>query len=379
MWCKAALMQTCYHAQVGVWWDDERLYAEMKACALDLGSKEGWDAETGWGVVYSMPVKYEQASTPEPDPEPEPEPEPEDDTPVSSDRRARLISAVLENMALMIGTPYSQEYRNRIWPGGSGSADCSSMVAAAWSAAGYPLLNSAGDELRTSYRQAAAVGFDLIFPASTGLIGKNLPSPSGLLSSYGAQAGDIVFWNFDSSTTRSNKITHVGMIDAGAAGIIHTANPRENACRKPLSYGDTHICAIIRLRSDFVYPTLPEIRRPADGVGRADEWLVRMLQTALNFKRGTQLVVDGDFGSKTEAAVAALNTTLGISDGTCKAETWATLGIVNNGDDAPEVPTEPSTPVGNAVYAQTMGTVRLRTGPGTDHESIVHPIITRLC
>jgi cell wall-associated NlpC family hydrolase len=366
MWAKAGLMQSCYYDQTGRWWEDERLYTEMKTCALDLGSKDGWDPETGWGVIYSMPAKYEEAATPEP----EPEPEPVEDTPTNTDRRARLISAVLANMALMVGTPYSQEYRNRIWPGGSGSADCSSLVAATWSAAGYPLLNSAGDELRTSYRQVAAVGFDLIYPASTGLIGKNLPSPSGLLGSYGAQAGDIVFWNFDSGTTRANKITHVGMIDVGAAGIIHTANPRENACRKPLSYGDTHICAIIRLRSDFVYPTLPEIRRPADGVGRADEWLVRMLQTALNFKRGTQLVIDGDFGSKTEAEVTALNATFGVNSGVCKAATWAALGIVNNGDEAPAIPTGPSTPAGNAAYAQTMGTVRLRTGPGTDHESI---------
>jgi uncharacterized protein YgiM (DUF1202 family) len=71
MWAKAGLMQCCYYDQTGRWWEDERLYTEMKAYALDLGSKDGWDPETGWGVVFSEPTVYEtpvQEQTPEPEP-----------------------------------------------------------------------------------------------------------------------------------------------------------------------------------------------------------------------------------------------------------------------------------------------------------------------
>ena len=58
MWAKAGLLQSCYHDQTGLWWEDERLYAEMKARAVDLGD-EGWDEETGWGVVIGTPTAYE--------------------------------------------------------------------------------------------------------------------------------------------------------------------------------------------------------------------------------------------------------------------------------------------------------------------------------
>lgn len=359
--CKIGLVQSCYHDQTGQWWEIERLDAELQARAVDVG-EDGWDDESGYGVILGEPTVYDGTV-------PEPEPEEEEETPVSTDRCARLISAVLDNMELMLGTDYSQDDRNEIWPGGH--ADCSSLVAAAWSTAGFPLLNSEKDEMRTSYRQVSAQGFDLVYPASRDLIGKNLPSPSGLLKSY-AQEGDIIFWNFNEDTDRPNKITHVGMIYRNGLKIIHTANKTENCCTKSLTYGDGDICAIIRLRADFSYPALPDIYQP-DGTGRADEWLVRMLQTALNFRAGTKLVVDGSFGSKTAAAVLDFNKTIGLYSAMCTAQTWAALGFVNNGDTVPVPEPEPEpepAPAGGAVHAQTMGTVRLRKGPGTEYDSV---------
>ena len=283
-----------------------------------------------------------------------------------STRRDALIARVMTYADKMLGTNYDQGDRMKIWPGGI--MDCSSYVYAMWAAAGLPLLGERGNELITSYRQAEAVGFDCVWPGSHAQIGKKLPSPRGLLSSYGAQAGDIVFWNFK-NTSRYNKITHVGMIYAGGKKIIHISNNKDKCCYKPFSYGDTEICGIIRLREDFVYPKLPDIQRPDAEHTRAETWQVRMLQAALNLRRGTKLNADGAFGSLTENAVVALNNTLGFASAVCDARTWAALGFVNNGDVPAPIP-EPGG--GEAQYLECVGgTVNVRMGPGTSHPPLI--------
>jgi peptidoglycan hydrolase-like protein with peptidoglycan-binding domain len=244
-------------------------------------------------------------------------------TPTPTNTRDRLISALLDNAAMLIGTDYSKEQRDRIFPGGS--FDCSSFIYSAYAAAGFPLLTAKLAELRASTTEVSAEGFDLIYPASRALIGKALPSPKGLLSSYGAAQGDIVFFGLDASTTRANKITHVAMIDRGALKLIQTANNREKCCRVPLTKYDGYVCAIIRLRSDAQPPKLAEI---AKGDQRA--YMVRMLQIALNLRHGERLTCDGDFGSKTAAAVAEINAELGISGSTVTAKTWAALEFPND-------------------------------------------------
>jgi hypothetical protein len=235
--------------------------------------------------------------------------------------RDTIIKAVLAAAPLYLGTPYSKTYRDHIWPGGA--MDCSSYTAAIWSLAGFPLLDAKGVELRTSCYEVNAVGFDLIWPSSRAQIGKKLPSPSGLLSSYGAQPGDIVFWNFNKDTPRANKITHVGNI-LDAKTIIHTANVRENCCTKPLSYGDGSICAIIRLRSDVTLSQLLDLKKGDSG------WAVRMLQIALNLRHGFKLECSGSFGTNTENAVATVNAQLNIYSKACTSATWAALGFINN-------------------------------------------------
>ncbi|MDL2217366.1 peptidoglycan-binding protein [Christensenellaceae bacterium OttesenSCG-928-M15] len=257
--------------------------------------------------------------------------------------RDALISAVLDNAASFIGTDYSRSARDNIWPGGS--MDCSSYTSAIWGAAGYPLLDAGDSELRTSTYQVNAIGFDLIYPDSKSQIGKNLPSPRKLLSTYGAQDGDIVFWGFDATTTRKNKITHVGSIDKGAVRIIHTANNKEKACRKSLDYGDGYICAIIRLAEDFSLPKLPVMQKPTETSSRPEAWAVRALQAALNIKRGTQLQLDGLFGTKTEQAVEALNAEIGNPSKACTNDTWAALGFNNDIDQPAHVPEPEEWPV----------------------------------
>lgn len=348
----AGLIMDAYYERTGKRMTEPQLYEQLKLRAIDLGDG-GRDPYFGWGVVdIKTPAALPRTAAPEPEKE---------EPILSTNRRQDLIWRVLDNAAKLLGTDYSQEVRNNIYP--NGSMDCSSYTAAIWSAAGFPLLNVEGDELRTSYRQVDAVGFDLVYPASRALIGKNLPSPTGLLK-IKCQPGDIVFWNFDSSTTRANKITHVGNIDTNGTAIIHTANNREKCCRVPLTYGEGKVCAIIRLREDFTYPALPEIAKPADGTGRAAEWQVRMLQTALNLQRGLKLTVDGDYGSKTETAVASLNKTLGVTSGACTAKTWAALGFPNN--DAEVVTPAPAPVATSDEFALVTDNVNIRTEPNAD-------------
>ncbi len=57
--------------------------------------------------------------------------------------------------------------------------DCSSFMLGIYSYAGFPLLDSIGNELLTSTYQVKAAGFELLYPAKRAEIGKNLPSPSG--------------------------------------------------------------------------------------------------------------------------------------------------------------------------------------------------------
>lgn len=252
----------------------------------------------------------------------------------------RCISTVMEYADMFLGVDYSRgSARNNIWPGkgDGGGADCSSLTAAIWAAAGFPLLDASGNELRTSCYQVNAIGFDLIYPSSRALIGKKLPSQKGLFSAV-AQPGDMVFWNFDKDTDRKNKITHVGSIYQDGVRIIHTANNRDKCCYMPLSYGDGKVCAIIRLQEDFAYPALPVISKPSDTSSRPEEWQVRMLQVALNIRRGAKLVCDGMFGSKTEAEVSALNAVIGKPGKRCTADTWAALEMPNAGEPSEQLP-----------------------------------------
>ncbi|MDD3921012.1 MAG: peptidoglycan-binding protein [Eubacteriales bacterium] len=241
--------------------------------------------------------------------------------------KQKIINRALLNATAMLGTDYSRTARDKVWPGGA--ADCSSLIAACWGGAGFPLLSEAGAELRTSCYEINAVGFDLIYPDARAKIGKNLPSPKGLLSSYGAEPGDIVFMNFDSDTGRANKITHVAMI-YNTTQLIHTANNREKCCFKPLDYGDKRICAIIRLRDDVKLLKLPNIKSPGENEARAEEWAVRALQAALNVQAGAALILDGICGPKTEAATQSFNALIGATGSTCTDTTWEALGFINN-------------------------------------------------
>ena len=227
--------------------------------------------------------------------------------------KAEIISRAIKFAESLLGASYSKTYRFRYYPGGS--FDCSSYVWAVFAAAGFPLVG-AGVKSITSCYEVYAEGFDLIYPARYGEIGKNTTSDPAVLS--GVQPGDIIFYCFNKKSSRANKITHVAMVHDDKR-IIHTANNREKCCLKTLSYGNKNVVAIIRLKSDAQEPDRPLLARGAKGT------FVRMMQILLNY-HGAKLTCDGDFGSKTEAALTAFQAAHGLlTDGICAREAWDAL------------------------------------------------------
>ena len=277
---------------------------------------------------------------------------------------------MLEHAAQLIGMDYSKTYRWKMYrKNRTGSGDCSSVVAACCSAAGFPLLNKNGSELMTSTYEVNAVGFDLVYPSSYSEIGKNLPRTSAekaarkklVLSLY--QEGDIAFDNFNVNSTRANKITHVRMIDKKAANIIHTANNREKMRRVPIDWGAEHCLAIIRVKPNLKLPTLPELVLGSKGK------FVRMLQFKLNVLAPyPQLLCDADFGSKTKAALNAFKKASGLpQDGKCDAKVWSKLFPMPAQEEAPKTPPAPSAPLEpQKRYVEVVGgSVWVRTAPNT--------------
>jgi len=240
--------------------------------------------------------------------------------------KQKIIKAALQYAQSLIGTNYSRSARYRIFKGGS--FDCSSYMLGIFSFAGFPLLNSKGSELLTSTYQVSATGFDLLYPTRRADIGKNLPSPSSLNTSYGAQPGDMIFYCNDSSTTRANKITHVAMV-FDKNNIIHNGNNNEKCCKKPITYGARRICAIIRLRND-----VKRLIRPTVQQGHSNRAFARMLQLSLNMHSlQPKLLVDGKIGAKSIAALNAFKASVGLpANGTCDAETWEVLNPYEGGN-----------------------------------------------
>lgn len=214
-------------------------------------------------------------------------------------------------MERLIGMDYSRTYRYRWYKGGS--TDCSGYVYAAYLAAGWPLLMN-GAEKMTSCYEVYADGFDLVYPASYEDIGKRFAK----ISDIPFEPGDIIFYSFG-TTTRANKITHVAMCyDAGH--IIHTANNRNKACIQDISYGDGSIAAVIRLNENA-----KETERPVMQKGAAERAPTRRMQALLNFA-GAELNCDGIWGTKTDAALKAYQTKMGLAARSiCDEDTWAAL------------------------------------------------------
>ena len=215
----------------------------------------------------------------------------------------------------LIGMEYSRSYRYDWFKKGSG--DCSAFVYAMYLAGLHPLT---GIKSMTSMYEVYADGFDLMFPGLYTNIGKRgYWAPKGFYKTFAFEDGDIVFMNWDSGTSRANKITHVLIYSGGK--WLHTANTREDACFKELSYGDGHILAVIRLKDDAKEYALPDTT-----YDKASATDTRILQAWLNY-HGAVLRCDGDWGSKTAAGLEKFKAAKSISgDGlSIDKNTWSAL------------------------------------------------------
>ena len=217
--------------------------------------------------------------------------------------KEKIIARLQRFGKALIGMNYSRDYRYDWYK--KGSTDCSGFVYAMYLAGLHPLT---GIKRMTSMYEVYADGFDLMFPNSYANIGKSdYWAPKGFYKTFKFEDGDIVFMNWDSGTKRANKITHVMIYSGGK--WLHTANTREDACFKELSYGDGRILAVIRLRDDAQEYALPDTTAKA-----ASKTDTRILQAWLNYN-GAVLRCDGDWGSKTAAALDKFKLKRGIGSG----------------------------------------------------------------
>ena len=111
-------------------------------------------------------------------------------------------------------------------------------------------------------------------------------------------------------------------------------------------------------------PVQPGERQLSRGDEGEDVKELQRMLIALGFSCGSY-GADGDFGSGTQKAVKAYQTSKGLdADGIVGPKTWAALNRdLNEAGDAPE--TTPEAPAGKLKVKA--GTWNLRTGPGTDY------------
>lgn len=181
-----------------------------------------------------------------------------------------------------VGYKYSQPNRLK-----EDYFDCSSLVARAYQAAGKPFTCS-GAPIPTSNREVYDDNFELLWPENYADIGKKFGGEE--VVKLATKPGDLQFLK-TSSTSRSNKITHIAMV-VDEKTIVHARGTAYGVRTDKIDlYGKKdQICAVVR------YNPKCELR-----LGHYGD-RVRELQRLLNSK-GANLTVDGNYGKSTEDAV----------------------------------------------------------------------------
>jgi cell wall-associated NlpC family hydrolase len=197
-----------------------------------------------------------------------------------------------------LGKPYDQSRRRQ-----DGVFDCSSLVARAYAAVGAPFAVVGADypDCPTSNLEPYADTFEMLWPpAGRGAMGQSLGGSDAL--ALAVQAGDLIFYH--TTTARDKKvngktiygITHVVMVGTEIDTIVHARGTRYGVVKTAKNLytqlGEKKIVAIMRYSPDT--PLVQGMRGNR----------VKALQADLNAK-GARLTVDGDYGAKTAAAVAA--------------------------------------------------------------------------
>lgn len=152
-------------------------------------------------------------------------------------------------------------------------------------------------------------------------------------AAFSPQKGDVIFydWNGDGSSDHVGLVVQTGFgelsviegnksdsvsyrkIATGASQIIGYGRPNYSASDGGGSSVDYTVGAIDR---EYI-KTLPLLQSGSNGV------YVKILQVLLNYYHGTNLDVDGEFGSRTKTAVLAYQRAWELEqDGVVGRETW---------------------------------------------------------
>lgn len=187
-----------------------------------------------------------------------------------------------------VGYSYSQAKRTD-----ADYFDCSSLVARAYSAQGKRWKY--GGDIPTSMYEVYDDCFELLWPEDYDEIGRYMGGSTIL--NLARQAGDLQFLCTDTDTSRSNRITHVAMV-CDKDHIVHARSTKYGVCTNDILLYSGKVCAVTR------YNPSCTLRRGMCG------WRTVILQEVLN-AHGADLVVDGEYGKKTEAAVSTYQKSLG--------------------------------------------------------------------
>ena len=192
--------------------------------------------------------------------------------------------------------------------------DCSSLVARAYGEAGYE-WGCDGRPVPRSLEEVYEDGFELIWPTSYALIGKQLPTSKAIRVAAGMERGDLLFAaTKGEASTRPNNIEHVMMLISDSR-IVHARGTAYGVREDDVSLYDSKICAVVRFN-----PACDLVR---GHIGNR----VKALQTALNAK-GAALALDREFGPATEAAVKKFQSSNGLAaTGKGDAATRKALGM----------------------------------------------------
>lgn len=241
-----------------------------------------------------------------------------------------------------VGCTYSQAKR-----AAEQSFDCSSLCDRAYIAQGKKWLY--GGSLPRSNQMVYDDDFTLLWPESYDQIGKAFGTAK--IARLASRPGDLQFLCTDRNTNRHNRITHVAM-SADGKRIVHARGKKFGVCTNALTHYAGKICAITR------YDPECTLRIGMKG------YRTMALQKELN-TLGADLVVDGEYGNRTKAAVEQWQKQNGYKvTGEADTGMLKKLGLLETDAtvDRAEQHHELIEITGNAV--------NIRKGPGTSYPSI---------
>lgn len=196
-----------------------------------------------------------------------------------SAKSKKIAQAAMEWAKDKIGCEYSQSRRDE-----ENIFDCSSLVARAYSAQGVK-WDLVGSKIPNSTQEVYSDNFELLWPDSYEDIGKKYGGNSVIKMAQ--QAGDLQFLH-TTSTSRTNKITHVTIVEDKNT-IVHARGTKYGVCENDIDLYSGKVCAVVRFNPDC------KLRMGMKGL-RVQEY-----QRWLN-KQGANIDADGIWGPKTEKA-----------------------------------------------------------------------------